>query len=72
LIRPKAKFATVVGSYGWKGKLVDQIVSMLPNLKVELLKPVVIKGKPDKKDFQQIDKLIDEIVTKHQELGILI
>ncbi len=71
LIRPKAKFATVVGSYGWKGKLVDQIVSLLPNLKVELLESVVIKGKPDEEDFQKIDRLSDDIVAKHQELGIL-
>lgn len=71
LIRPKAKFATVIGSYGWKGKLVDQIVSLLPNLKVELLEPVVIKGKPNEEDFHAIDRLIDVIVTKHQELGIL-
>ncbi|MHA2247628.1 MAG: FprA family A-type flavoprotein [Candidatus Hodarchaeales archaeon] len=69
LIRPKAKFATVIGSYGWKGNLVDQIVSLLPNLKVELLEPVVIKGKPDEEDFKKIDRLIDDIVTKHQELG---
>lgn len=71
LIRPKAKYATVIGSYGWKGKLVDQIVSLLPNLKVELFKPVVIKGKPDKKDFQEIDRLINDITSKHQELGLL-
>ena len=71
LIRPKAKFATVVGSYGWKGKLVDQIVSLLPNLKVELIEPVVIKGKPDEEDFQKIDRLSDDIVAKHHELGIL-
>ena len=71
LVRPKAKFATVVGSYGWKGKLVDQIVSLLPNLKVELIEPVVIKGKPDEEDFQKIDRLSDDIVAKHHELGIL-
>ncbi|MFQ5818610.1 MAG: FprA family A-type flavoprotein [Candidatus Heimdallarchaeota archaeon] len=71
LIRPKAKFATVVGSYGWRGKLVDQIVSLLPNLKVELLDPVVIKGKPDEEDFQKIDRLSDDIVAKHHELELL-
>ncbi|MFQ6123394.1 MAG: FprA family A-type flavoprotein [Candidatus Heimdallarchaeota archaeon] len=71
LIRPKAKFATVVGSYGWRGKLVDQIVSLLPNLKVELLDPVVVKGKPDEEDFQKIDRLSDDIVAKHRELGLL-
>ncbi|MHA2299133.1 MAG: FprA family A-type flavoprotein [Candidatus Hodarchaeales archaeon] len=71
LIKPKAKFATVVGSYGWKGKLVDQLVSLLPNLKVELLEPVVIKGKPSDEDFQKIDQLVNAIVTKHEELGLI-
>ncbi|MHA1228462.1 MAG: FprA family A-type flavoprotein [Candidatus Hodarchaeales archaeon] len=71
MLRPKAKFATVVGSYGWKGKLVDQILSLLPNLKVELFEPVVIKGKPNKESFQQMDRLIDDIVAKHAGLGII-
>ncbi|MHA1973731.1 MAG: FprA family A-type flavoprotein [Candidatus Hodarchaeales archaeon] len=71
ILRPKAKFATVVGSYGWKGKLVDQIVALLPNLKVELLEPVVIKGKPTREQFKQIDRLIDDIIAKHSDLGIV-
>ncbi|MFX0087113.1 MAG: FprA family A-type flavoprotein [Candidatus Hodarchaeota archaeon] len=71
LIRPKAKFATVVGSYGWKGKLTDQLVALLPNLKVELLEPVVIKGKPSNEDYKKIDMLINTIVTKHKEQGLI-
>ncbi|MHA1892577.1 MAG: FprA family A-type flavoprotein, partial [Promethearchaeota archaeon] len=70
LLRPKAKFATVVGSYGWKGKLVDKIVALLPNLKVELLTPVVIKGRPDKNDFKELDRLVDEITAKHRSIGV--
>ncbi|MFW9997102.1 MAG: hypothetical protein ACFFD4_33975 [Candidatus Odinarchaeota archaeon] len=71
LIRPKARFATVVGSYGWKGKLVDQIVSLLPNLEVELLEPVVIKKKPSEEAFQQVDRLINDIVAKYGGSGLL-
>ncbi|MHA2084323.1 MAG: FprA family A-type flavoprotein [Candidatus Thorarchaeota archaeon] len=69
-IRPKAKFATVIGSYGWGGKLVEQIVGMLPNLKVELLEPVVVKGQPQKAEFDQIERLADDILAKHKSLGI--
>ncbi|MFX1534878.1 MAG: FprA family A-type flavoprotein [Promethearchaeota archaeon] len=71
LLRPKVKFATVIGSYGWKGSVVDQIINLIPNLKVELLNPVVIKGKPRTEDFHKIDLLTDEIVAKHRDLGIL-
>ncbi len=69
-IRPKAKFATVIGSYGWGGNMVEQIVAMLPNLKVELFTPVVIKGKPTKEDFDLLEKLADDILEKHKVLGI--
>ncbi|MHA2063356.1 MAG: FprA family A-type flavoprotein [Candidatus Thorarchaeota archaeon] len=69
-IRPKAKFATVIGSYGWGGNMVEQIVSMLPNLKVELLEPVIVKGKPTKEDFNLLEKLADDILAKHVALGI--
>ncbi|MHA1543273.1 MAG: FprA family A-type flavoprotein [Candidatus Hodarchaeales archaeon] len=71
LIRPKAKYATVIGSFGWKGNMVEQIVGLIPKLKVELLNPVIVKGKPREDDFRKIDQLIEEIVVKHKQLGIL-
>ncbi len=43
-LRPKLKYASIIGSYGWGGKAVEQIVSAIPNLKVELLDPVLCKG----------------------------
>jgi len=70
LLRPKAKFATVIGSYGWGGTIVDQVVNLIPKLKVELFNPVIIKGKPRDEDFLLLDKLVDEIVSKHEELGL--
>ncbi|PWI48106.1 MBL fold hydrolase [Candidatus Heimdallarchaeota archaeon B3_Heim] len=70
LLKPKAKFATVIGSYGWKGSVVDQIVNLIPKLKVELFNPVIIKGKPRDEDFSLLDNLVDEIVRKHEELGL--
>jgi len=70
-LRPKARFATVIGSYGWGGKMVDQIVGMLGNLKVELLSPVLVKGYPKDADYQSLDKLADEILLKHESLKLL-
>ncbi|MCD6441045.1 MAG: FprA family A-type flavoprotein [Candidatus Marinimicrobia bacterium] len=70
-LRPKARFATVIGSYGWGGKMVDQITAMLGNLKVELLSPVLVKGYPKDADYQSLDKLADEILLKHESIKLL-
>jgi flavorubredoxin len=45
-LRPKAKFFSVIGSYGWGGKTVETLAGMIPNLKVEVLDPVLCKGCP--------------------------
>jgi len=66
-LRPKLKFASIIGSYGWGGRMVEQITRMLSSLKVELLEPVVIKGFPEEEDFRALDRLADEILNKHKE-----
>jgi flavorubredoxin len=70
-LRPKTKFASIIGSYGWGSRMVEQITSLIPNLKVELLEPVVAKGYPRDNDFTALDKLADAILEKHRELGII-
>ena len=68
-LRPKLKFASIIGSYGWGSRMVEQLTGMLPNLKLEILEPVVIKGVPKEADFGALDRLADEIMNKHKELG---
>ncbi len=68
-LRPRAKFATVIGSYGWGGKTVEMLAGMMPKLKVELLEPVLVKGKPRAADYAALDALADTIVAKHQGLA---
>jgi len=70
-LKPKAKFASIVGSYGWGGKMVEQLAGMLPNLRVEILDPVVARGLPKAADFQALDILAETIATKHRELKLL-
>ncbi|OGS08579.1 MAG: MBL fold hydrolase [Elusimicrobia bacterium RIFOXYA12_FULL_51_18] len=65
-LRPKAKFVSVVGSYGWGGKAVEIIAGMIPNIKAEVLKPVMIKGRPTEADLAQIDELAALIAEKHK------
>ena len=70
-IKPKAKFASVIGSFGWGSKMVEQLTAAMPNLKVEILEPVVTKGFPKENDFKALDRLADDILRKHKENGII-
>jgi len=69
-LRPKVRFASIVGSYGWAGKMVDVIKGAIPNLRVELLPPVVCKGQPKPADLEAIDALAEAIAVKHRALGL--
>jgi len=69
-LRPGIKFASVIGSYGWGGKMIEQLTSMMPNIKAEILEPVLAKGEPKQADFAALDRLADEILAKHKEVGI--
>ena len=66
-LKPKLKFASIIGSYGWGGRMVEQIKGMVSNLEVELLEPVVIKGFPKEEDFTALARLADDILNKHKE-----
>ncbi len=68
-LKPKAKWATVIGSYGWAGKAVEKLAEMLPNLKVELLGPVLCKGMPRDDDYAALDVLAGAIAAKHAGLA---
>ncbi|MGB2853721.1 MAG: FprA family A-type flavoprotein, partial [Dehalococcoidia bacterium] len=66
-LRPNLKFASIIGSYGWGGKAVEQLLGIIPNLKVELLETVISKGVPKEADFRALDGLADAIAQKHKE-----
>jgi flavorubredoxin len=71
LLRPRARFATVIGSYGWGGNAVDQIKGVLTHLEVEFLDPVMAHGAPDAKVLQDIDRLGMAIRDRHASLGLM-
>ena len=66
-LRPKLRFVSIIGSYGWGGRAVEQLAAMIPNLKVELLDPVLSKGFPKEADFRALDNLAATIAEKHKE-----
>ena len=71
VLRPKAKFATIIGSYGWGGKLFDLLVNLLAPLKLDLIEPLMIKGKPTAEDFSKLDEIADAIIEKHKSIGLI-
>jgi len=68
-LKPKLQFVSVIGSYGWGGRVVQQLQGMIPNLKVEVLQPVISKGFPKEVDFKALDNLAEAISEKHKERG---
>jgi flavorubredoxin len=70
-LRPKLKFASVIGSYGWNSKAIEQIAGLIPNLDVEIIEPVLCKGVPREADFQALEYLAAAIAEKHREHNLV-
>jgi flavorubredoxin len=69
-LRPKALFASLIGSYGWGAKLVEQVQGLVSHLKLEFLNPVLCKGYPKEEDFKALDALAETIARKHRERNL--
>jgi len=69
-LRPKLKFISIIGSYGWGGRTVDMLADMVSSLKAEIIEPVIIKGYPKEADFKMLDELAEKISNKHRGISI--
>ncbi len=67
LLRPKLKYAAIIGSYGWGSKAIEQITELIPNLKVDVLGTVLHKGAPDAETYAQLDELAAAVANAHKE-----
>ena len=65
ILSPKAKYATILGSYGWGGDLINKLTSLMPNLKFEIIEPVLAKGKAKTQDYEKLDVIAKTIIEKH-------
>ena len=63
-LKPRLKTAAIFGSYGWGGKTVETITSLVTNLKAELLEPVLCKGLPGLEDYAALDRLAEELAGR--------
>ena len=70
-LRPKMKYVGIVGSYGWGSKMIDQLTTIMGNIKAEMLEPVLAKGMAREESYTELDELADNILAKHKDLGIV-
>jgi flavorubredoxin len=68
LLKPKAKYFSIINSHGWGSKTVERLTALMPNLKVEVLTPVTCKGLPKAEDLKALDRLADAFAEKHKGL----
>ncbi|HPM04448.1 MAG TPA: FprA family A-type flavoprotein [Candidatus Cloacimonas sp.] len=68
-IKPKARYAALIGSYGWATKVVENTLALLPNLKAEILGSVICKGEAKEPAKQELKALAELIAAKHKELN---
>ena len=64
-LRPKLKYAAIINSYGWVTTATEQLLGLIPNLKVENLGTVLCKGAPRDEAFAALDVLAEKIREKH-------
>ncbi len=60
-LRPKIRFVSIIGSYGWGGRTVDILKNLLSPLRVDYLPPLLIKGYPGKEDLTSLQTLAEKI-----------
>jgi flavorubredoxin len=69
-LKPKTRFVSFMGSFGWAGKTTDQLAKILDQLKAETIPPLIIKGAPRAQDFEAIGKFANEIEARHRVAGL--
>jgi len=71
ILKPKIKFASIIASYSWGSKIIDQVKGLMNNPKWEILDPVLSKGAADGDVYKELDRLADDIEKKHKSEGLL-
>ncbi len=66
-LRPPAKFAVILGSYGWSGGGVKQIQTILGQSQMEVVGAHEINGPPTKDDVSRIKELGQTLTKKIKE-----
>jgi len=65
-LRPKLKYAGIIGSYGWGGKAPETVTGLMGTLKLDWFAPVMVKGLPREDDLAALDRLAAQIAERMQ------
>jgi flavorubredoxin len=68
LLKPRVKYLSVIGSYGWGSRSVEMLTGMLSALKAKSLPAVLARGLPGEADLKALDDLAAIIAEKHTAL----
>lgn len=65
MLRPKIRHASVIGSYGWSTLIQDQLVELMPDLDLDFIDPVVIRGRARPEHVAQLEALAERVARRH-------
>ena len=71
IMKPKAKNISLLGSFGWGGKLTEPITEFLSKLKANMIEPVLVKGSIKETDYKLLDEFTDKITELHKENALV-
>jgi flavorubredoxin len=71
-LKPKLRWAAMLGSFGWGGKPLEQGAALMPDLKLEWLPPCLFKGQARPADLGRVDQLAAAIAERHATLDALL
>jgi len=63
-LKPKTRWVSWMGSYGWSEKALREFAALLPDLKAEILPPALCRGLPRAADFAAVEKLADDLAAR--------
>ncbi|GAB6102121.1 FprA family A-type flavoprotein [Thermococcus atlanticus] len=63
-LRPPAKYAVILGSYGWHGRSRDSLLEVLKGSKLELLGSLEVRARPGEEDYEKLRQLTSIIMEK--------
>jgi flavorubredoxin len=69
-LKAKAKYAAIIGSYGWGTEMPASLVGLLPDLKVTWFDPVNTGGTPKPEDFTALDRLAADILEANAPAAV--
>jgi len=66
-LKPKTRWATAIGCYGWSDKALAEPAAAAPDFKGEWLPPVFARGRPTPETDAALDTLAQQIADRHRD-----